>query len=57
MDAYCTRQGQAPSSIRFIYDGNRLQDHETPKSVSFFLIFFLKKKLIGDNYFLGWYGE
>ncbi|KAJ9068815.1 SUMO protein smt3 [Entomophthora muscae] len=30
MDAYCTRQGKTPSSVRFLYDGVRIQPTNTP---------------------------
>eukprot|EP01132_Coremiostelium_polycephalum_P001313 gene1313-1657_t len=31
MDAYCQRQGVNPNSIRFLYDGQRVQPERTPK--------------------------
>ena len=33
VDAYCTRQGVSPSSIRFLYDGRRIQPDQTPKDL------------------------
>ncbi|CDW91189.1 ubiquitin-like protein smt3 [Stylonychia lemnae] len=30
MDAYCTRQGLAVNQCRFIFDGERLKDDDTP---------------------------
>mmetsp|Transcript_15117 Transcript_15117/g.25881 ORF Transcript_15117/g.25881 Transcript_15117/m.25881 type:complete len:96 (+) Transcript_15117:139-426(+) len=33
MDAYCQRQGVQPGSMRFIYDGNRLQANQTPQEL------------------------
>ena len=30
MDAYCTRQGVASTQCRFIFDGERLKDDDTP---------------------------
>ena len=30
MDAYCTRQGLAINQCRFIFDGERLKDDDTP---------------------------
>ncbi|KAL1936432.1 hypothetical protein VTP01DRAFT_566 [Rhizomucor pusillus] len=30
MDAYCERQGKAPGSVRFLYDGNRVAATDTP---------------------------
>ncbi|GAM20169.1 hypothetical protein SAMD00019534_033440 [Acytostelium subglobosum LB1] len=31
MDAYCLRQSINPNSIRFLYDGQRLQPERSPK--------------------------
>ena len=30
MDAYCTRQGLSQNQCRFIFDGERLKDDDTP---------------------------
>lgn len=30
MDAYCTRQGLSGNQCRFIFDGERLKDDDTP---------------------------
>ncbi|CAG8495933.1 2313_t:CDS:2 [Paraglomus brasilianum] len=30
MEAYCERQGKAMASVRFLYDGERIQAHHTP---------------------------
>ncbi|CAH1766829.1 19720_t:CDS:2 [Entrophospora sp. SA101] len=30
MDAYCERQGKSLASLRFLYDGDRVQSHNTP---------------------------
>lgn len=30
MDAYCSRQGLASNQCRFIFDGERLKDDDTP---------------------------
>ncbi|CAI2180865.1 19266_t:CDS:2 [Funneliformis geosporum] len=30
MDAYCERQGKSLASLRFLYDGERVQSHNTP---------------------------
>jgi len=30
MDAYCERQGKSLNSLRFLYDGERVQSHNTP---------------------------
>ena len=34
VEAYCTRQGVSPSSIRFLYDGRRIQPDQTPKDLA-----------------------
>jgi len=31
--AYCEKKGVAPNSVRFLYDGKRLNEEQTPKSV------------------------
>lgn len=33
MDAYCSRQGTSRSTIRFLYDGNRVSDDMTAKEL------------------------
>ncbi|CDS07241.1 hypothetical protein LRAMOSA01190 [Lichtheimia ramosa] len=33
MDAYCERQGKAADSVRFLYDGHRVQATDTPQSL------------------------
>jgi len=33
MEAYCERQGKAMASVRFLYDGERIQAHHTPAEV------------------------
>lgn len=34
MDAFCERQGKAPNSVRFLFDGSRVQPTDSPDSVS-----------------------
>jgi small ubiquitin-related modifier len=34
MDAFCERQGKAPSSVRFLFDGSRVQPTDSPDTVS-----------------------
>jgi hypothetical protein len=34
MDAFCERQGKAPTSVRFLFDGSRVQPTDSPESVS-----------------------
>lgn len=45
MEAYCGRQGVDISSIRFLYDGQRVQPDQTPKEVKILSVF-LKNLLI-----------
>jgi len=33
MDAYCERQGVAPDTVRFLFDGDRLTGEQTPNDV------------------------
>jgi hypothetical protein len=33
IEAYCQRQGVDQNSIRFLYDGNRIQPEQMPKDV------------------------
>lgn len=35
MDAFCERQGKAPSSVRFLFDGSRVQGTDSPDTVSY----------------------
>lgn len=34
MDAFCERQGKSPQSVRFLFDGQRVQPTDNPESVS-----------------------
>lgn len=34
MDAYCERQGKTPQSVRFLFDGQRVNAGDTPDVVS-----------------------
>jgi hypothetical protein len=34
MDAFCERQGKAPNSVRFLFDGSRVQATDSPDTVS-----------------------
>lgn len=34
MEAYCSRQGVQQASVRFLYDGERLKDDQTPESLN-----------------------
>jgi small ubiquitin-related modifier len=36
MDAFCERQGKAPNSVRFLFDGSRVQATDSPDSVGAF---------------------
>jgi len=33
MDAYCDRQAISPNSIRFLYDGQRVREEQTPQEL------------------------
>jgi hypothetical protein len=33
IDAYCQRQSKSPDSIRFLYDGQRIQPEATPEDL------------------------
>jgi small ubiquitin-related modifier len=33
MDTYCQRMGLSRNSIRFLFEGSRLQDQQTPKEL------------------------
>lgn len=35
MDAFCERQGKTPASVRFLFDGQRVNPTDNPDSVSF----------------------
>lgn len=34
MDAFCERQGKSPQSVRFLFDGQRVNPTDSPDSVS-----------------------
>jgi len=34
MKAYCERKGFAPGAVRFLYDGNRINDDVTPEKLN-----------------------
>ncbi|CAG8448154.1 13583_t:CDS:2 [Acaulospora morrowiae] len=33
MDAFCTRQGKLLNSVRFLYDGERIREDQTPQEL------------------------
>jgi len=33
MDAFCDRQGKAANSVRFLFDGSRVQPNDTPDTL------------------------
>ena len=33
MRAFCTRQGVAMESVRFLFDGNRIRENQTPNEL------------------------
>jgi hypothetical protein len=34
MDAFCDRQGKSPQSVRFLFDGQRVNPTDNPETVS-----------------------
>lgn len=34
MDAYCSRNGVNPSTVRFLFDGQRIQEANTPNDLN-----------------------
>ncbi|XP_072343160.1 small ubiquitin-related modifier 1 isoform X3 [Scyliorhinus torazame] len=36
-ESYCQRQGVPPNSLRFLFEGQRITDHQTPKELQPFL--------------------
>lgn len=38
MDAFCERSGKAATSVRFLFDGGRVQPTDTPDTVSIMLL-------------------
>lgn len=34
MNAFCDRQGKDPKTVRFLFEGQRAQPHDTPETVS-----------------------
>lgn len=41
MNAFCERQGKTLQSVRFLFEGQRVQQTDTPESVRFFLLCFV----------------
>lgn len=41
MGAFCERQGKALNSVRFLFEGQRVQPTDTPDTVSTFIWWFL----------------
>jgi hypothetical protein len=47
MSAYCEKHGKAPASVRFLFDGTRVTENDTPASVRVIFLpprFFLHSK-------------
>lgn len=42
MDAFCERQGKAPNSVRFLFDGSRVQATDSPDKVCILLLYLVK---------------
>jgi len=49
MDAFCERQGKAPTSVRFLFDGSRVQPTDSPETVSSFLVIARPPSLCSDS--------
>jgi hypothetical protein len=49
MDAFCERQGKAPTSVRFLFDGSRVQPTDSPETVSSFLVIARPPFLCSDS--------
>ncbi len=49
MDAFCERQGKAPTSVRFLFDGSRVQPTDSPETVSSFLFITRPPLLCSDS--------
>lgn len=43
MDAFCERQGKAPNSVRFLFDGSRVNPTDSPDSVCISFLRYLLK--------------
>lgn len=54
MDAFCERQGKAPNSVRFLFDGSRVQPTDSPETVSSSLQYLLCAKLSLSSISLWW---
>lgn len=40
MSAFCERQGKSPNSVRFLFEGTRVQPTDTPEAVRCFPLIF-----------------
>ena len=56
MDAFCDRQGKMPSTVRFLFEGTRVQGGDTPDTVSFFSLisFILVYFPVCGEVMMGW---
>ena len=52
MDAFCDRQGKAPNTVRFLFDGARVQQTDSPDSVSHLVFHAYHKILLSSNVYL-----
>lgn len=48
MDAFCDRSGKNPNSVRFLFDGVRVQPGDNPESVSLGLCLPFWRSVIGE---------
>lgn len=53
MDAFCDRSGKSMDSVRFLFDGSRVQPTDSPDTVRVVISFFLTccRVLLGHNRF------
>lgn len=50
MDAFCERQGKAPNSVRFLFDGSRVQATDSPDKVCILLLCFIKDSVFREYF-------
>lgn len=52
MDAFCERQGKAPTSVRFLFDGSRVQPTDSPDTVSITHFIYCSRAFHGEQWLL-----
>lgn len=48
MTAFCERQGKSITSVRFLFDGTRVQPTDTPDTVRPALFFFFSQRVVAN---------